>query len=158
MVSERAIGKIARVFVAKVEPDNDLLIALRDIVAKEGIKSGTILSCVGSLKRLKLRNLKTFPKQFPVKDENRFYRVIEKPFEILALSGNIAQKDTGEVVIHAHIAVSSVRNEEVITMGGHLVEGNITYVMVEVIIAELEGIKMRRTWQTERKAWELALG
>jgi predicted DNA-binding protein with PD1-like motif len=148
-------ARVDDVIVAKIEPEKDLLLTLEDIVNKEKIQNGVILSCVGSLKKANLRGLASFPSQFPVTDEHRFYRIVEGPLEILGLSGNITSKNNGEIVIHAHITLSGIKDEEIMVIGGHLLEGNVTYLMVEVAIGVLPEGHMKRILHSDRKGWEL---
>ena len=150
--------ELRKVLTATIEPDNDLLESIKEIAKNEGISAGIILSAAGSLKRANLRNVKVVPEHFPIKDIHRLWKVVDdRPLEILSLSGNISKKNGG-VEIHAHITVSTTINGKIVVLGGHLVEGNITYVMVEIAIAELKGIKMIRALHPERKAWELTFG
>ncbi|MFQ5711544.1 MAG: PPC domain-containing DNA-binding protein [Candidatus Geothermarchaeales archaeon] len=156
-MGEIGSGRLKRVVVATVEPDKDLLASLEEVARREGIRAGLILSVAGSLKRANIRNVKEFPKELPVRDVNRMWKVIEdRPLEILSVVGNIHQRG-GETQIHAHITVSTVVGGEVFVFGGHLVEGNITFVNVEAALAELEGVEMVRKIHPERKTWELTL-
>lgn len=155
LIEDLASGRVKRVIVAKVKPDSDLLLALEEIASREEVRAGIILSCVGSLKKATLRQLKMFPKDLPPTDRQRLFRVVEKrPLEILAVSGNISRQ-SGRLVVHAHIVVSAVLDEEIIVFGGHLTRGNIAYLLVEVAIAELEGIEMVRLPHPSRGTSEL---
>ena len=80
-----------RVIVARIKRGNDLLWSINKIVLEEGIKAGVILSLVGALSRASLRNVESFQNILPITDENRKYTVIERPCEILSLSGNIGE-------------------------------------------------------------------
>jgi len=146
-------GSAGRILVLTIEPDNDLFLTLKKAVEEEGIRSGIVVSAVGSLKRALLRNVKRFPDNLPITDEDRLFREFEGPLEILSLSGNISRQE-GEAIVHGHITVSRVRDGEVEVLGGHLVEGCITWVKVEVAILETE-LGMVRKWNPERKTWEL---
>lgn len=149
-------ARIRRLFIISINPGCDLLTVLEDFVKRENIKTGVILSGVGSLKYAKIRNLKHFPESFPVSDRDRLFKEINGPLEILSLTGNVAQKEDGEPMVHAHICLSYTKNGEVITLGGHLVRGCITYIKVEIVIAEFRNTKIRRTIHPERKEWELS--
>lgn len=146
--------RIKRVLVGKIEPGHDLLLALKKMVEDEGIEGGFILSIIGSLRRAILRNVARFPEQLPVTDAERLYKEVKGPLEILSASGTIARGDGGSF-IHAHICVSKVVDGEVMVFGGHLTEGCITWVNVEIVLAEVEGIEMRRMTHGERKTSEL---
>ena len=147
-------GTITRAIAVKIEPGKDLLECLVNIVNKLEVKTGVIVSAVGSLEKGKLRNVKRFPASFPIRRIDRLYSSIKGPLEILSLSGNISQNETGKTIIHAHITVSYVKDEEIIVLGGHLIEGNLTYVMVEIFILDLD-LKIYRKLHPLRKAMEL---
>jgi predicted DNA-binding protein with PD1-like motif len=146
-------GPVGRAFVFTIEPGKDLLLALKKMLEEEGIQSGLVISAVGSLKKALLRNMKRFPGQLPVTDEDRLYKTFEGPLEILSLSGNVSCQDE-ELVLHGHITVSCIQDGRVEVLGGHLVEGCITYVKVEVAVLEVK-VDMIRVWNPERKTWEL---
>jgi len=59
--------------------------------------------------------------------------------------------------VHGHITVSKVEGAEIRVLGGHLVEGNITYLMVEVAVAEVEDVDVVRAPHPERKGLELTV-
>ena len=147
-------GEINKVIAVKIEPGKDLLECLVKIVNKMGVKTGVIVSAVGSLETGMLRNVKRFPERFPIGRTDRLYSPIKGPLEILSLSGNISQSENGKTIIHAHLTVSHVKDGEIQVLGGHLIEGNITYVMVEIFILELD-VKMLRRLHPLRKAMEL---
>lgn len=149
-----ACGSIGRIIVATIDPGNDLLLSLQDICTRENISNGVIISCVGSLKRTNIRNLARFPESFSPTDADRIWKSLDNPSEIVGLSGNISSNN-GEPKIHAHIVVSTVKEGRVEVLGGHLVEGNTTFVKVEVVLAEFHGISMRRKISVERNIEEL---
>ncbi len=146
-------GSSGRVLVLTIEPENDLLQGIEAAVEKKKIESGIVISAVGSLKKAVLRNVKKFPDHLPITDEDRLYKTFEGPLEILSLSGNISHQE-GQTIVHGHITVSRVKGNEVEVLGGHLVEGCITYVKVEIAVLEAK-VAMKRTWNPERKTWEL---
>lgn len=129
---------------------------IEEIALTEGIRAGVILSCIGTLKKATLRQLKVFPKDLPPTDKQRLFKVVEKrPLEILSVSGNISTQSDRSAV-HAHIVVSAVLDGEILVLGGHLTRGNIAYLLVEAAIAELEGIEMVRFPDPSRRTLELS--
>ena len=52
---------IERLVQFRVKPDADLLAAIEEAVAAEGIQSGVIVSGLGALKKAVFRNLRWFP-------------------------------------------------------------------------------------------------
>jgi predicted DNA-binding protein with PD1-like motif len=123
----------------RVKEDKDLLKALYEITEKEDIKSGIIISGLGALTQAICRNVKEFPEKYPVKNENRLYFKLEKPLELLSLSGWIARREDDSPEVHAHFAASTVEDDKIITVGGHLSEGTITGIKVVVAILVLNG-------------------
>lgn len=150
-------GGVDRVIIAKVKMGVDLLGAIREIVKRARIKKGIIVGGVGALKKAIFRNLKRFPKTFPVKDEDRIYLEIDQPLEIVSLTGHIAPGEGGEPHVHIHFSASTVMEDNVVTLGGHLTEGTIAYVKVAVIIAVIQQIPMRVKFSTQIKSEELAI-
>jgi len=58
--------------------------------------------------------------------------------ELVSLTGWIAPRVDGGAEIHAHFAASTVQNETVVTLGGHLTEGTICGIKVVVAILVLD--------------------
>ena len=96
------------VFV-RLDPGEDVLIALREAVRDQGITNGGILSGVGSLDRYHVHVVETTN----MPPGNVFFRG-EGPFDILSVTGLVVN---GQV--HAHISFSNSEQ----AMGGHLEEG-----------------------------------
>ena len=138
-----ATGRLGRIVAFHMDPGLDLLKAIRSIVAEQGIHSGIILSGVGSLKTAVLRDLRTFPDAFPITDANRVYVAREEPIELLSLTGNIARRDDGTVVVHGHLIISSGM-EDGRAYGGHLVEGSVVFSTMEIVLAETTGVALQR--------------
>jgi hypothetical protein len=147
-------GRPGRVIVARVEPGSDLLRSLQKVVAEEGVTSGVIVSGVGLLKQAKLRNCRSLPEEYPITDANRTYLSFEKPLEILSISGNVTLAE-GEPLVHAHLTLSSVEEDEITVIGGHLIEGCVVFGFSEFAILELEGIEMVKRFDEETQTLQL---
>ena len=128
---------IERLVQFRAKPDVDLLKAIEEAVKAEGVRAGVIVSGLGALKKALFRNLKVFPKSYPVTPEDRLYLEVTTPMELVSLSGWIAPKTGGGVEVHAHFSASTVRNDTVVTLGGHLTEGTICGIKVVVAILVL---------------------
>lgn len=100
---------IRRLVVARLNPGEDVLQALRQAVQENGIRHGLILAGLGSLSRYHVHVVKTT--NMPPGDV--FFEG-EGPFDILTLTGAILD---GRV--HAHITFANTEK----AMGGHLEEG-----------------------------------
>ncbi|HYB21703.1 MAG TPA: PPC domain-containing DNA-binding protein [Thermodesulfobacteriota bacterium] len=151
-------GSLKRVILARIPIGVDLLEAILEAVKREKIQKGIILMGIGALKKAVFRNLKVFPKEYPVTPKDRIYFEVEKPLEILSLSGYIVPRLNGEPHVHVHFTASTAMGETVATYGGHLDKGTITFVKAAVAIGELEGIAMGKKWVEERKTEDLWVG
>lgn len=151
-------GSFKRIILARVAIDVDLLDAIYEVVRKERIQKGIILMGIGALKKAVFRNLKVFPREYPVAPKDRVYFEVEKPLEMLSLSGYIVPRPNGEAYIHAHFSASTVVGESIATYGGHLDKGTITFIKGAVAIGELDGIEMGKKWVEERKTEDLWVG
>src|SRR5213595_1384645 len=100
---------VSRLIVARLNPGDDLLRSLTEVVQQNRIQSGVILNGIGSLSRYHVHVVKTT--QLPPGDT---YFEGEGPFDILNVTGFILD---GRV--HAHLTFSNTEK----AMGGHLEEG-----------------------------------
>lgn len=148
-------GTLKRIVVAKIPIGVDFLEAIQEVVKREKIQRGIILMGIGALQKAIFRNMKVLSKEFPVSDKDRLYFEVNRPLEIVSLTGYIVPKRDGQPHIHAHFSASTVIGESITTYGGHLDKGAITYVKVAVAIGVLEGIEMGKKWTEERKTDDL---
>ncbi|HOR42170.1 MAG TPA: DNA-binding protein, partial [Atribacterota bacterium] len=100
-------GTINRFVVVRIKKNQDLLAGIEEIVLRENIKKGIFISIVGALQKGVFRNMKQLPIKLPVQDIDRFVYEINKPLELLSISGFIGAKE-GEPYIHAHFSASYV--------------------------------------------------
>ncbi len=135
--------QIGRVVIGKLKIGVDLLEGIREIVKSEGIRSGVFLSGLGALKKAVFRNARVMPPDYKMKDEYRLYVEIDRPLELVSLPGWIATKENGETEIHAHFTASTVMNDQVVTLGGHLTPGTITSIKCVITIGVIEDARIR---------------
>jgi predicted DNA-binding protein with PD1-like motif len=147
-------GKSDKILVTRIKPGSDLLQTIRDIVEKEGIKAGIILSGVGFLREGRLRNCKVLPKEYPITDMNRSFSTFKKPMEILAISGNVSEVE-GKPQVHVHIVLSYIERDKIKIVGGHLIEGCKVFGFAEVLIMTLKDIEMKKAFDEETKTLQL---
>jgi len=107
-----------KIFVFRLRPGQDLKEELNKIIVSKNIKAGFILTCVGSLEKVKLR----------LAEEN--IEVFDEKFEIVSLVGTLSSDG-----IHIHISLAD-KNGKVI--GGHLKAGCIVYTTAEIVIGAVE--------------------
>jgi predicted DNA-binding protein with PD1-like motif len=136
-------GRMDRVVMAKLGIHHDLLEGIKELAKKEGIQTGVILSGIGALESAIFRNVKIMPPDFKVDDRYRLYLKLQQPLEIVSLTGWIATKENGEIEVHAHFSASTVMEDKVVTLGGHLIPGVITSIKVVVVIGVIESKEIK---------------
>jgi predicted DNA-binding protein with PD1-like motif len=115
-----------KIFALRLKPEQDLRQSLKNFTQAQNIKSGFILTAIGSLKQATIR----------FADRN-VSTVLNEKFEILSLNGTIA--NTG---VHLHIAIADKAGK---TIGGHLDHGCIIYTTAEIVIGVSEEFSFIRT-------------
>jgi predicted DNA-binding protein with PD1-like motif len=142
----------------RIKPDSDLLAAIAEALEAEGVRAGTFVSGLGALKKAIFRNLKVFPEKYPVTPEDRLYREVTTPMELVSLTGWVAPAPGGGVEIHAHFAASTVENETLLTLGGHLTEGTICGIKVVVAVLVLDEGSVYADQDPASKATDIFFG
>ncbi|MHA2035652.1 MAG: PPC domain-containing DNA-binding protein [Promethearchaeota archaeon] len=119
-------AKVNRVIVGKVEPEEDLIEAIIEMVKKHNIQSG-LINCVGALKKFTIGYFNIDTKTYETK-------TFEECIELVSCIGNIAFIND-EPIIHLHITVG---NNKYSLMGGHLVQPAIVSITGEIYIFEID--------------------
>jgi len=136
-------GRIDRIVMGKLRMNIDLLQGIEELVKAEEVRTGVILSGVGALKKATFRNLKVLPPDFKVEKHHRLYLVLDQPMEIVSLTGWIATGEEGGAEVHAHFSASTVIEDRVVTLGGHLIPGTLTSIKVVIAIGVVEETNIR---------------
>jgi|SRR5829696_9033873 len=105
-----------RTISLRLRPGTDLKAELVALAAREGVRAGWLLTCVGSLSRVRLRLA-----------GGTEHGTCQGLLEIVPLTGTLSS-DGG----HPHLAVA---NHQGRTVGGHLAEGSIVRTTAEVVLA-----------------------
>ncbi|MBZ4686518.1 MAG: hypothetical protein JG764_151 [Clostridiales bacterium] len=129
IVSENEVKKTV---ILKVNENSDLLRTIENYALENDIKGAVILGGVGALKQVTYRNARCFPVKLPFQEEELLVETIEKPLEILNLSGWIAEDENNKPAVHCHISCSYVSDRGVKTIGGHLMPESTAWLMVAV--------------------------
>jgi predicted DNA-binding protein with PD1-like motif len=127
-----------RIVMGKLGIDIDLLEGIKELAKKEKVQTGIILSAVGALKKAIFRNLRVLPSDLKIEKHHRLYFELEQPMEIVSLTGWMATKEDRDLEVHAHFSASTVIQDQIITLGGHLTPGIITSIKVVVVIGVIE--------------------
>lgn len=114
-----------RTVAARLTPGEDLRDAIERLAHEHHVEAGCVVSAVGSLKTatLRLAGAETFSK-------------LKGPFEIVSLSGTISPDG-----VHLHLAIAGADGHAV---GGHLVHGCVVHTTVEIVVADLAGVRFAR--------------
>jgi predicted DNA-binding protein with PD1-like motif len=131
-------GRMDQIVVGKLRIGIDLLEGIQELARKEEIQTGVILSAVGALKKATFRNLKILPLDLKVENQHRLYLELEQPMEMVSLTGWIATREDGDTEVHAHFSASTVIEDKIVTLGGHLIPGTLTSVKVVIVIGIIE--------------------
>lgn len=106
-----------RLHTLRLHPGEDVMPELKKFLADNQIKAGFIMSAVGSLTQYNLR--------FANQNEGD---KAEGHFEVVSLTGLLSTEGN-----HIHLSVSDSTGH---TIGGHLLDGNIVYTTLELVIGE----------------------
>jgi predicted DNA-binding protein with PD1-like motif len=151
-------GNIQRIVVVRMKIGVDLLEGIQEVVRRGTINKGIFITGVGALQKAVFRNLRKFPREFPVVDKDRLFLEVNQPLELVSLTGHVSPKENGEPNIHVHFSASTVMGDTVATLGGHLVKGTVTSIKVAVAIAVVEEIPMKSMFSSHSKSEELIIG
>jgi predicted DNA-binding protein with PD1-like motif len=105
-----------RTIALRLRPGADLKAELVALAAREGVRAGWVLTCVGSLSQARLRLA-----------GGTEHATWQGPFEIVALTGTLSQDGS-----HLHLAVADDQGR---TVGGHLAEDCTVRTTAEVVVA-----------------------
>ena len=72
-------GRIDRIVMGKLGMNIDLLEGIEELVKREKVQTGVILSAVGALKKATFRNLRVLPPDLKVEKHHRLYLDLEQP-------------------------------------------------------------------------------
>lgn len=116
---------VGRVIVAKIDPNEDLFDAIKELIKKHKIKSG-LINVIGALKQFTIG-------YFDIEKKEYNFKTFEEDIELISCMGNISFKDN-EPIIHLHV---SVGKDDYSIIGGHLNQPSIVSVTAEVYIYEI---------------------
>ena len=117
---------------------DDLLLSIRRLAEREGLRCAAVLSGVGCVTEARVRDASGVT-----------VRELNEPLEIVSLMGTLSAART-----HLHIALA---REDLTVLGGHLMEGCIVNTTAEVVLLELDGVRFGAEWDGETGYDELAI-
>ena len=114
-----------RTIACRFTPGEDLRDAIERLGHEHHVEAGCILSAVGSLATATLR----------LAGAQAFARFIG-PFEIVSLSGTVSPSGA-----HLHLSIAGADGNAI---GGHLVHGCVIHTTVEIVLADMTGVRFLR--------------
>ena len=121
---------LKKVHIVRIDPGEDVLVSVREFLARSGVRQGVVLGGYGTLATHHLH----WVAHNRLPPANHFEKG-EGGIEILAMNGLVVEGEP-----HIHVALSTPAG----AYGGHLEEGCITYVLCELFVGEVEGVAMSR--------------
>ncbi len=139
-------GKFGKIIPVRLLPGTDLMNGLKKVCEDNGVRHGTLLTAIGSLRKLTIQLLAPNEK---VKLGAAYTKpqTIPGPIEILGIQGVILETETGEVVLHLHGIFCDKDGK---TFGGHIVpDENPVLATLDAVISEVTGVKLTRRYDEE---------
>lgn len=124
--------KQGRRFLVKIVPGESLVGRISELINKEQIQSAVILSAIGSVKNVRLKDIKSGAK-LPITSARLIDHAIEGPLELLGLTGNVVPNEKNELDCHLHIMASKASGDVV---GGHMFDAEV-FATCEIVLVEL---------------------
>ncbi|MBC7922173.1 MAG: DNA-binding protein [Ferruginibacter sp.] len=112
-------------YAIRLKPGQDLKREIAQLARERRVKAGCVVTCVGSLRVANLR----FANQ-PTGT------LLEGKYEIVSLVGTFSDESA-----HLHLSISDATG---VTVGGHLLEGNLIYTTAELVVGVLPGLAFTR--------------
>jgi len=132
MVRTFVTENTGKVLVIRLEPGEDIIKSIEKVVAEHKLLSGH-LSLIGAVSKVHLGYFDLDEKVY--KDFT-----IDEDLEIVSCVGNISRLNEGYVV-HAHVVASDVKGK---CYAGHLMEGCVVSVTIEIVITEFTEMSRAR--------------
>ena len=125
---EFASFDVKKLHILRVDPGEDVLLAVRQFLAESGLRQAVVTGGYGTLAAYSLHWV--MHNHIPT---NNLFRKGEGGIEILAMNGLVVDGKP-----HIHVALSNPEG----AFGGHLEEGCIAYVLCEIFFAEVGGAQL----------------
>lgn len=128
--------------IFRLRPGADLKNSIEEIIKKNGVKAGFVITCVGGLEQATVR-------MAGAKPNSQDIRTFKSDFEIVSLVGTVSINGT-----HLHMSFSDSEGN---VRGGHLKEGTTIHPTAEIVIGIDENVEMKREMDEETGFTELVV-
>lgn len=138
-------GNLSKAVIVRILPGSDIIEGIEETCRKQNINAGAIVSCIGSLQRVKL--MIAVPLDNKIGAGYSKPVELEGPLELISGQGTIGQGQEGETTVHMHGVVSDKRGN---LHGGHFVGGeNPVLITCEIMVAQIDGIRIAKSYDPE---------
>jgi len=142
---EYGTGKAGRVIVIRFDHGDDFLLSLTEVIKKEKIRCGWF-QVFGGLRKAEVV---TGPKK-PVVPPEPVWRQVDEPREVVGI-GSVFW-DGEEPKIHLHAALGHHGD----TLTCCVRKGTRVYLLLEVMLVEIEGLSASRPWFAQGEFFKLS--
>ena len=112
------LGGISKVVMLRWRPGEDLIEGITEACLSQGVKSGAVSSCIGSLQRASFFTVVSLENKIGAGYGDSIE--MEGPLELVSAQGTIGLDVAGNLLIHLHGALADSRGN---LHGGHLIKG-----------------------------------
>ena len=135
--------KLENAWISRILPGQDVFDAFQKIAKGIGVKRIVIVSAIGSLQEIVMRDLKEGIK-LPVNLEKTNKIEMAGPYELLSMEGTVLPSGK-DAVVHIHAVLGKPDGR---VMGGHLFSAS-CFTTLEIVFAELKGCRAKRAISKE---------
>ncbi len=125
-----------KAYLGRLTHGADLLDELTQVCVDRGIELGRV-EALGAVQKACIG-------YYDQKTREYGFTTLDRPMEILKLTGNVSLKD-GKPLVHAHITLADHGGA---AFGGHLAQGTVVFAC-EVLVQRLEGAAYERAYDEE---------
>ena len=138
-------GSLAKVVLARLQPGQDLIEGLAEACLAQGVKSGAVSSCIGSLQRASFFTVVPLGNKIGAGYGGSIE--MEGPLELVSAQGTIGLDVEGNLLVHLHGALADGRGN---LHGGHLIKGKCPVLITcEAMITSLEEVRAVQKYDPE---------
>ncbi|MFQ5996670.1 MAG: PPC domain-containing DNA-binding protein [Dehalococcoidales bacterium] len=142
---ESVYGKLGKIVTRQLPENSDLIQGIKRVCTDSGIRSGVILSAVGSVHQLSV--MIPGPYQEAIHEAPGEYKILPGPMQVLSLIGFIFETEKGEMTVHIHGSFIDTQGK---VHGGHVIEGeNPVLARLVVVIGEVAGVSYTERFDEE---------
>ncbi len=133
------VKKIGRVIPIRLGPDEDLMEGMFAACRQFGVKDAIVLSCIGSLKHINVRNAVPVEVRgeeiiYGFDDEPRVWGDKQGVLEMCSVKGLMHFADDGSVDADLYLTASNAAGT---VIGGQLAAGTLVKLTSEIVLGEL---------------------